>query len=85
MFEVLLSKKAIKQLADVPAGDRQKIGAFLSALAAYPQIRHLGTKKLQDQPSYRGRVGNYRVIFEVDGSTRMILVTRVMDRKEVYR
>lgn len=85
MFEVLLSKKAIKQLAAMTAGDRKKIGEFLLALEAYPQIRHLGTKKLQDQPSYRGRVGNYRVIFEVDGSARRIFVTRMMDRKDVYR
>ena len=85
MFEVLISKKAIKQLTDIPVGDRKKIGEFLSALAAYPQIRHLGTKKLQNQLSYRGRVGNYRVIFEVDGNTRRLLVTRILDRKEVYR
>lgn len=85
MFEVLLSKKAIKQLADIPALDRKRIGEFLSALMAYPEIRHLGTKKLQDQPSYRGRVGNYRVIFEVYGGTRRILVTRIMNRKDVYR
>lgn len=85
MFEVLLSRKAIKQLTDIPVGDRKKIGRFLSAVAAYPQIRHLDTKKLQNQPSYRGRVGNYRVIFEVDGNTRRIFVTRIMDRKEVYR
>ncbi len=85
MFEVLLSKKVMKQLADVAISDRKRIGDFLTALEAYPEIHHLGTKKLQDQPSYRGRVGNYRVIFEVDGINRKILVTRVMDRKDVYR
>ena len=85
MFEVLLSKKAIKQLTVIPASDQKRIAHFLAALEAYPEIQHLGTKKLQDQPSYRGRVGHYRVIFEVDGIGRKILVTRIMDRKDVYR
>ena len=85
MFEVVVSKKVTKQLAGVQFTDKKRIIEFLSALEAYPETHYLGTKKLQDQPTYRGRVGNYRIIFEVDGTTRKIFVTRIIDRKEVYR
>jgi len=41
-------------------------------------------KKLTNQtPEYRLRVGNYRVLFEIEGDT--ILVYRVVHRREAYR
>ena len=41
-------------------------------------------KKLTDHtPEFRLRVGDYRVLFEIDGST--IIVYRVVHRREAYR
>jgi len=41
-------------------------------------------KKLtQRTPEYRLRVGNYRVLFEIEGDT--IVVYRVVHRREAYR
>ena len=41
-------------------------------------------KKLTDHtPEYRLRVGDYRVLFEVEGST--VVVYRVLHRKDAYQ
>ena len=41
-------------------------------------------KRLTDYtPEFRLRVGDYRVLFEIDGST--IIVYRVVHRREAYR
>lgn len=41
-------------------------------------------KKLQDnEPNYRMRVGDFRVLFDLEGNN--VIVYRVMHRKESYR
>ena len=41
-------------------------------------------KKLTDfTPEYRLRVGDYRVLFEVDGNT--VVVYRILHRKDAYQ
>ena len=44
-----------------------------------------GTKKLQDRPEYRIRVGDYRILYEVDFKTRVIEIVAVLHRRSVYR
>jgi mRNA interferase RelE/StbE len=34
---------------------------------------------------YRVRDGEYRIIYEIDDTTKRILITRVRDRKDVYK
>ncbi|NQU05235.1 MAG: type II toxin-antitoxin system RelE/ParE family toxin [Calditrichaeota bacterium] len=35
--------------------------------------------------SYRIRVGDYRVLFSIDEETRIIWITRIAHRREVYK
>jgi len=45
-----------------------------------------GTKKLQGQPDhFRIRVGDYRIIYRVDGHRVVIVIVRIGHRREVYR
>jgi len=41
-------------------------------------------KKLVDDPGYRLRVGDYRVILDIDGRRLLILVIKIGHRKNVY-
>ena len=41
--------------------------------------------KLQGRPGYRLRVGDWRVIYEVDKEKIVIVVVKVAARGEVYR
>ena len=44
-----------------------------------------GHKKLADQEAYRIRVGEYRVIYELNDQELRVIVVAVGHRREVYR
>lgn len=85
MFEVRMTTKAVKQLHAIPFPLQSEIGRFLKELTHYPNTRHLSIKKLHGESGYRARVGNYRIIFIIDGKKHIVFVTRIKDRKDVYR
>jgi mRNA interferase RelE/StbE len=60
-----------------------RISARLVALAEVP--RPPGAEKLTGLEAFRVRVGDYRIIYEVDESARIVVVTRIRHRREVYR
>jgi mRNA interferase RelE/StbE len=41
-----------------------------------------GSKKMVDQPGYRLRVGNFRVLYHLDGD--QVTIDDIGDRKEIY-
>ena len=48
----------------------------------YPQA----AEKLKGKENwYRLRDGNYRIVYEVDDTKRVVTIGRVRDRKDVYR
>lgn len=45
-----------------------------------------GVKKLQgEEKIYRVRVGDYRIIYEVQSAVLVVLVLKIGHRREVYR
>jgi len=79
---VRIDDKAIKDLSKIHKALAQKILSKIEALEAFPQVPNL--KRLTNfEPPYRLRVGNYRVLFDVEGDT--LTVYRVKHRKESYR
>jgi mRNA interferase RelE/StbE len=68
----------------MPRDILRRIDAAIIALARNP--RPPGAKKLRAQDDrYRIRVGDYRVIYEVDDAQLLILIVDVGHRKDVYR
>ena len=74
---------AAKELAKLPAKERQKIGERINALAADP--RPHGAEKLTGLDAYRVRVGDYRVVYEVRDRVLLVLVLAVGNRRDVYK
>lgn len=74
------TKKALKQRQKLPESIRAQLREAVRELASWPQCRNV--KPLKGRSDYRLRVGNYRVIFEVDTSIRVILITEVAKRNE---
>jgi len=62
---------------------RERIGKAIDALAADP--RPPGAVKLSGHDDFRVRVGDYRVVYAVDDTERLVLVARIAHRREVYR
>ena len=81
-YTVELKPRAIRDLKDLQRQDSSRIADALERL----QSDMTGdVKKLTNfSPEYRLRVGNFRVLFEIENGTR-IIVYRVAHRREAYR
>jgi len=82
-YIVKLKRSAEKELDRLPEKLYDRIIASLLALKENPYPA--GVKKLQGREGHRIRVGNYRILYVVDESRKVIDVFSIADRKEVYR
>lgn len=65
---------ATKQLMKIsPKKQRERIYDQVQRLAHWPNL-DADIKKLQSRPEYRLRVGDYRVIFEIDQDSNPIII-----------
>jgi mRNA interferase RelE/StbE len=79
---VLIDDKAIKDLSKIHKAEVKKILSKIEELEKFPHVPNL--KKLTNfEPPYRLRVGNYRVLFDIEDTT--ITIYKVRHRKEVYK
>jgi len=47
--------------------------------------RPFGSQKLRDTNFYRIRIGDYRIIYSIDDTKRVITILDIAHRREVYR
>ena len=78
MFQISYSKKAIKFLKrqDIPSQKR-----LIAAISRLPLVGDI--KKLQGTDGYRLRVGNFRVLFNVNGI--IIDIIDIGNRGQIYK
>jgi mRNA interferase RelE/StbE len=83
-YEVKFSMGAKKQFSKLPIDVQQRIQTKINELAIEP--RPNGVKKLQrDDNSYRVRVGDYRVVYELDDDVLIVTVIKVGHRSDIYK
>ena len=82
-YRVILPKSVQKELDRLPDGIVSRILARLAELEINPRPR--GVKKLKGRNAWRIRVGDYRVLCEIQDRQLEILVITVGHRREVYR
>jgi len=81
-YEVLIRRRAAKQLAELPLRDYDRVKVSVFALGDNP--RPQGCLKLTGRPGWRIRIGNYRVIYEVEDQSRTVTVLDVGNRRDIY-
>ena len=81
-MDVKLRPSARKSLAKLPRKEQLRIVAALELLSKTP--RPPKCKKLDDI-TYRVRVGDYRIVYDVHDDELIVLVIRIRHRKDVYR
>lgn len=85
-WRIELAGEAVKQFKKLDRADAKRIRDYLrQRVEPLENPRQLG-KPLRGQLSelWRYRVGNFRIICELQDSTLVILVLRVGHRREVY-
>ena len=84
VYRIQFQRDAERELTSLPARDRVRVAARIEALADDP--RPHGAKKLSGVDDlYRIRVGDYRVVYQVQRRVLLVLVVRIGHRREVYR
>jgi mRNA interferase RelE/StbE len=85
VYKIVFTRQAAKSFRRIPHNTADLIREKLEQLAADPFAKSLNTTKLQNRPSYRLRVGDWRVIYEIQKEQLLIMVLKVAPRGEVYR
>ena len=82
-YRVALARSAVKELDELPAKVIARMMLCLDHLADVP--RPHGCKKLKGGDSvWRIRVGDYRIVYEIDDAAKTVDVTRIAHRREAY-
>jgi len=84
-YTLLIKKQAKKALQSVPQPDRTRITEKIVLLGENPDNASLDIKKLQGQPWFRLRVGQWRIIFDRDNEVKIIAIEKVKSRGGAYK
>jgi mRNA interferase RelE/StbE len=83
-YHIEVSRSAAKDLRGIAKEWIPKIVAVIEALET--DARPPGSKKLVGSDhTYRIRMGDYRVVYEVADHTLIVLVVRIRHRRDAYR
>lgn len=80
-YQIEFTPRAVKDLQQLPSMQRQRI---MTRIEALEDGLSGDVKRLTDfTPEYRLRVGDYRVLFEVESSN--VVIYRILHRKDAYK
>ena len=82
MYKILITKRALKDLGKIDTKIKTRIGDKIKLLENDP----IGSSKKLSTPiigSFRFRVGDYRVIFDIEDDK--VIILRIGHRKDIYK
>jgi mRNA interferase RelE/StbE len=85
MYRVLYTRQARRAFQRLPRNTAVLIRGKLDRIALDPYAKYGSVTKLQNRPGFRLRVGDWSVIYEINGDKLIILVLRIGSRGGVYR
>jgi mRNA interferase RelE/StbE len=84
IYGIKMKPAALRELKRLPEDVRRRITIRIASLADNPWPQ--GVEKIQgEEDTYRLRIGDYRVLYQVYRKDLIVLVVRVRHRREVYR
>lgn len=83
MYAVFIERYAQKQIAKLDKKIIPIVKEAIAGLAFNP--RPHGYKKLKGEEAYRIRVGDYRVIYEIEDDKIIVTVVSIGHRKDIYK
>jgi mRNA interferase RelE/StbE len=83
LYRVELLPSVIKKdMRKLPAVEASKIMARIKLLGDNP--RPVWSKKLSGREEYRARQGNYRILYVIEETVKIVQVTKVGHRRNIY-
>lgn len=84
MYTLLIKRSAERDLRRLPRVILQRVNKKILALRDDP--RPPGVRKLiGDLEGWRVRVGDYRIVYQIDDDEQTVTIVRVKHRREAYR
>lgn len=84
MYSVAFTKEALKTLRRIPRNVANLIREKIDTIAADPYAPHNNVTKLVGRPGYRLRIGDWRVIYNLQDEQLVMLVIKIRPRGDVY-
>lgn len=81
-YELVYPPRAIRDINKLDSAIKKRIGATLLRYKENP-LHYAEKLTDSDLGTYRFRIGDYRVIFDIEGND--IVILRVGHRREIYR
>lgn len=81
-YDIILTETALKQLKKLEKKFQKRIIASLERIRIRPE--NFVTKPVGD-PGYRLRVGDYRIIMDIDFEEFLIVILKIGHRKSIYQ
>jgi len=85
VYKINFTRQAAKSIRKIPKHTSDLIREKLEQLASDPFDKALDIVKLQNRPGYRMRVGNWRILYELQKENLIIIVLNIASRGDVYR
>ncbi len=83
-YHLVIANSAKRDMRRLEPSLQQRVAIRLQILSDTP--RPSGVKKLRDRENqWRIRIGDYRVIYEIDDDEHLIVILRIKHRREAYR
>lgn len=84
-YNVAFTRQAAKTLQRIPADIARSIRVKIEQIAENPFASHPDVTKLQNREGYRLRIGDWRIIYDIQKDKVLVLVLKIGLRGEVYR
>ena len=84
MYEIVYPKSLYKDIRKIPPRKLAQIKRAIEKLADFPDVHNIRKLKAHPLSDFRLRVGDYRILFDVEEKSRRIIILKIAHRKEVY-
>jgi mRNA interferase RelE/StbE len=83
-YRIEVKRSAAKALKKIPKAEQKRIADKIDSLAE--DLPNPDTTKMKgNNPFHRIRVGDYRIIYDIQEDILLIMVLKIGHRKDIYR
>lgn len=85
LYDVIAAPRVEGQLKKIPKDIKELILDRFEELRSNPRPENIEPLKGSDKGLFRIRQGDYRIVFSIQDEKLLVLIVRVVHRKEVYK
>ena len=83
-YRIVVKRSAAKALKKIPKSDQKRISKKIDNFAE--NLPSPDTSKMKgNNPFHKIRVGDYRIVYEIQDDILLILIIKIGHRKDIYR